>query len=252
MATVAVGDIHGNLPALHDLLQQLRDEVGCGDVVVFLGDYIDRGPDSRGCIDAILTFRDEVRADVVCLRGNHEEWLLRTLDDYTRHSWLMGMEGLDTIRSYSKDAERVLRQALSEAGLKIYMGRWNLPYDVFFEAVPLAHRTFFAQLQLSFRRDGCIFSHAGLDPRVSNLENQTDDALIWGDATFPESYRGAETVVYGHWNNAQLDPDGWPRPRIHGRTIGLDTISHGVLSAVRFPDRHLFQSARHLTTPAQA
>jgi serine/threonine protein phosphatase 1 len=92
MATVAVGDIHGNLAALRDLLGQLRGEVAEGDVLVFLGDYIDRGPDSAGCVDAIVTFRDESRAEVVCLMGNHEDWLLRTLRDYTYHSWRR-MEG---------------------------------------------------------------------------------------------------------------------------------------------------------------
>src|SRR5258707_998339 len=114
MATVAIGDIHGNLPALLDLLQQVGNEVGRGDVVVFLGDYIDRGHDSRGCIDRILALREESRAEVVCLRGNHEDWFLRTREDYTRHSWLLGMEGLDTIRSYSPEAVRTLREALDE------------------------------------------------------------------------------------------------------------------------------------------
>ena len=92
MATIVIGDIHGNLAALLDLLGQLRHEVGEKDVVVFLGDYIDRGHDSRGCIDAILAFRRESPAEVTCLRGNHEDWLLRTQKDYACHSWLLGMK----------------------------------------------------------------------------------------------------------------------------------------------------------------
>src|SRR3989442_11777396 len=103
MATIAIGDIHGHAAALGDLLGQLRSEVGPDDTVVFLGDYVDRGPDTRACIDAILQFRDDVRSDIVCLCGNHEDWMLRTLRDPRRHSWLMGMEALDTIRSYSVD-----------------------------------------------------------------------------------------------------------------------------------------------------
>ncbi len=245
MATVAVGDIHGNLAALLDLLGQLRDEVLEGDVLVFLGDYIDRGPDSRGCVDAILTFRDERRAEMVCLRGNHEDWLLRTQKDHTRHSWLLGMEGLDTVRSYSPEAEGTLRDALREAGLRLYLGRCDLPYDVLFDAVPPSHRAFFAQLGLSFQSDDCICTHAGLDPRVTVLAEQTLESLVWGNAAFPADYRGEPTVVYGHWNNADLDALGWPTPRIAGNTIGIDTISHGVLTAIRMPDRQVFQSARH-------
>jgi len=87
--------------------------------------------------------------------------------------------------------------------------------------------------------------HGGLDPLVPRLEDQAVDALTWGTNGFPDSYRGTDMVVYGHWNNADVDSQGWPRPRFLGRTIGLDTISHGVLSALRLPDRRLFQSARH-------
>ena len=61
----------------------------------------------------------------------------------------------------------------------------------------------------------------------------------------PEDYRGVEIVAYGHFNNAELDHDGWPRPRVIGATIGLDTIAHGVLTAMRLSDRRLFQSTRH-------
>src|SRR5262245_12208114 len=67
MATIAVGDIHGNLAALSDILDQIRNAVAPTDTVVFLGDYIDRGPDTKGCVDAILRFQHAVTAEVVCL-----------------------------------------------------------------------------------------------------------------------------------------------------------------------------------------
>jgi serine/threonine protein phosphatase 1 len=249
MATVAIGDVHGNLPALTDLLEQVGHVVRSGDVIVFLGDYIDRGPYSRGCIDAILRFRDESPAEAVCLRGNHEDWLLRTQADYSRHSWLLGMDALETIRSYSLEAERALLDALERTGLGLYLGRTKLPYGAFFDAMPEAHRTFFAGLALSFRRDGCIFTHAGLNPRLASLADQPADSCIWGDAEFPDAYTGDETVVYGHWNNATVDSDGWPRPRAIGNTIGIDTIAHGILTAIRLPDREVIQSRRYVLGP---
>jgi serine/threonine protein phosphatase 1 len=246
VATIAVGDIHGNLAALTDLLGQLRADAAAGDVVVFLGDYIDRGPDSRQCIDAILSFKQDIPADVVCLRGNHEDWLLRTRADYTKHSWLLGMDPYVTVRSYSAEAERMLRHAMQDVGLRLYVGTCSLPYDVFFDTMPQSHRTFFDQLVLSFQSEACICSHAGVDPRVADLADQTEKSLVWGNGPFPDNYRGQRTVVYGHRNNAELDPAGWPRPRITGNTIGIDTISHGVLTAIRLPDRRVYQSARHL------
>ena len=245
MRTIAIGDIHGNLSALNDLLGQLRTEVAGDDSVVFLGDYIDRGPDSKGCVDAILEFQREVTADVVCLRGNHEDWFLRTLGDYGRHSWLLGMEAFETIHSYSVEASVALREAVSEAGPALFLGRHALPYDLFFENVPKAHLSFFESLLPFYEGSDGICVHGGLDPQVRGLKDQTVEALIWGANGFPDEYRGVETVAYGHWDNAELDPWGWPKPRTVGSTIGLDTISHGVLTGMRLVDRRLFQSAQH-------
>jgi calcineurin-like phosphoesterase family protein len=247
MATVAIGDVHGNLAALRDLVGQLDSEITHSDVVVFLGDYIDRGPDSRGCIDAVLDFRARCRGKVVCLRGNHEDWLLRTRRDYSRHSWLLGMNGLHTIHSYSPEAARTIREALAEAGLRPYLGRWELPYGAFFDALPPAHRVFFDKLELLFESEDCICSHAGLNPDVTALSEQDEEALVWGADGFPSRYRGERPIVYGHWRNPELTGQGWPTPRIIGNTVGIDTIEHGVLTAIRMPERQVFQSARYVT-----
>ena len=243
MATIAVGDIHGNLLALNDILDQILGEGTSDDTVVFLGDYIDRGFDTKQCVDAILGFQRETTAQVVCLLGNHEDWLLRTLHDHRRHSWLLGMEAFDTIRSYSVDAAEALRDAVSNAGLGLYL-RHALPYELFFDCVPRDHIRFFENLRLFHETPDCVCCHGGLDPRISRLQDQQRDALIWGGNGFPHGYDGAETVVYGHHDNATLNGNGWPAPTILGRTIGIDTISHGVLTAVRLPDRKVFQSAR--------
>jgi serine/threonine protein phosphatase 1 len=245
MATIAVGDIHGNLAALTDILDQIRSEVARGDTVVFLGDYIDRGPDARGCIDAILEFQGEVRAEVVCLLGNHEDWFLRTRRDYGHHSWLLAMEAFDTIRSYSVDAEQTLRDAASNAGSELYSGKTLLPYEVFFDCVPEDHLRFFESLRSFCQSPDCLCTHGGLDPRIRDVQDQAREALIWGAGGFPSAYNGAETVIYGHWNNAVLGADGWPSPMILGRTIGLDTIAHGVLTAMKVPGQQVFQSARY-------
>lgn len=69
MAVIAIGDIHGNLRALDDLLGKVRQEIDTGDTVEFLGDYIDRGPDSKGCIERILDFRRTSQIRVVALLG---------------------------------------------------------------------------------------------------------------------------------------------------------------------------------------
>lgn len=248
MATVVIGDVHGNSDALNDLLRQLRRESDAADTIVFLGDYIDRGPDSRGCVEAILRFQEQVLAEVVCLCGNHEDWLLRTLTDFSRHSWLLGMEAFDTIRSYSVRAEHVLRDAVARAGPELVLGDVRLPYDVFFESVPREHLEFFQGLRTYHRSVDALCTHAGVDPGIPCVQEQPRDTLLWGAAGFPDGYTGAEVIVYGHWNNAASE-DGWPHPLTVGASVGIDTISHGVLTAIRLPDRLVFQSGRHRIAP---
>lgn len=132
MATVVIGDIHGNYRALDDLLSKVQAGLQAEDTVVFLGDYIDRGPDSKSCVNRILEFHATVSATVVTLLGNHEDWLLRTLADPTRHSWVLGMEAFHTIASYSRSAAVELRSALEAAGPRLLTERVALPYDLFF------------------------------------------------------------------------------------------------------------------------
>jgi predicted MPP superfamily phosphohydrolase len=147
MSTIAIGDVHGNLAALDDLLSRITLEISAEDTIVFLGDYIDRGPDSKGCIERIIDFRRAVKGRVVTLLGNHEEWMLRTYEDYTRHSWLLGMEGLRTIQSYSATAAARLREEAGKAGPQLVLERTTLPYEMFFDAVPAEHITFLTSLQ---------------------------------------------------------------------------------------------------------
>jgi len=245
MATIAIGDVHGNYRALDDLLTTLKPEIVAGDVVVFLGDYIDRGPNTRGCIDRLLVLEDEIDADVVYLCGNHDDWLLRTRRDHTRHTWLFATDPFQTILSYSVEAAEALREATSRAAAQLFEENYPLPYELFFDCVPESHIKWLEALHPFHQTVDCFCSHGGVDPGVADLRTQTRHALIWGGNGFPERYEGTEIVVYGHRNNALVGDDGWPLPRIVGRTIGIDTISHGVLTAVRLPDRRVFQSARY-------
>ena len=245
MATFAIGDVHGNLAALTDLLDQITPELSSGDAVVFLGDYIDRGPQSRECVDAILNFTQATSASVVCLLGNHEEWMLRTLDDPRRHSWVLGMSPWSTIASYAPEAVEILKDAVKRGGMMVYAGEAPIPYEVFFDRVPGAHLEFFRGLVTHYENVDGLFSHGGLDPTVPGTDNQTERSWVWGAKGFPEGYLGDKPLVYGHHNNAVVDADGWPQPRITGDTIGIDTIAHGVLTAIRMPDRTLVQTGRY-------
>jgi len=244
MATLAIGDIHGNLGALEDLLYKVLPELNSDDELVFLGDYIDRGPNTRGCIETILGLKRSLSATVVCLMGNHEDWMLRSYRDPTSHSWIIGMEAFDTITSYSVDAATQIRRAMEAAGMSLVMGKVELPYHLFFDALPPDHLDFFRNLRLYHRTPDVVCVHGGLDPRKGPVEQQSRKALIWGTDDFVEAYDGDDIIVYGHWRNCVIGDDGLPRPRIgNGKTYGIDTIAHGVLTAIRFPGERIFQSS---------
>jgi len=244
VSTLAIGDIHGNRRALDDLLLKLQSVVQREDTVVFLGDYIDRGPDAKGFLDSILAFKASVPAEVVCLLGNHEDWLLRTYADFTRHSWVLGMEAFDTIASYSREAAVELRSTLEDAGPRLLAGGVALPYDLFFSVVPRSHLDFLQTLQPYLRTPDALCVHGGLDPEIADLDQQPRAAFLWGTDDFPDKYRGPHLVVYGHCGDCLMNSDGWPVPRIGAHAIGIDTIAHGVLTAIRLPDRCVFQSER--------
>lgn len=162
MSVIAIGDMHGNSNALDDLLTRVIPELRPEDTLVLLGDYIDRGPDSKGCIERILRLRRESPFPVVTLMGNHEQWMLRSLNDNTRHSWLVAMDALETVKSYSEEIAINFQQALDEYGARLFTVRIPLPYCAFFAAMPPEHIEFFRQLQPYHRDEGVICVHGGV------------------------------------------------------------------------------------------
>ena len=242
MYVIAVGDIHGQSVALRGLLAQIVPQLRASDTLVFLGDYIDRGFDSRGCIEEILRLRSRSRVNVVTLMGNHEQWMLRSLHDPTKHSWLIAMDALPTIASYSEEVAFLMAKALEEHGARLFTLHLPLPYCAFFDAMPREHLEFFQQLEYFHTELGIVCAHGGVD-----LNGDPDSAdmncFLWGPNGFPEEYSGADAVIYGHHNNAVLSDDGSIQPCIGAnRTFGIDTIAHGVLTAIRLPEGDVFQS----------
>jgi serine/threonine protein phosphatase 1 len=247
MSTVAIGDIHGNLPALESLLDSLVPTLSQGDVLVFLGDYIDGGPDTRGCLERLVRLKEELPCPVVGVLGNHEVWMLRTLRDPTSHSWLIATDAMTTIASYSAEAAKLIWKEFEQAGRSLLTGK-ALPYEAFFDLVPPTHRAFIENLTPYYLTPDILCVHGGAPLDGGPLQGQPVEKFIWGPEGFPDLYRGTEPVVYGHWGNAVLNQYGWPHPRIlENQTYGIDTISHGVLTAMRFPDGRLFQSGRYRT-----
>lgn len=216
----AVGDIHGRADLLEPLLALIEADIaqtGAHEpVVVFLGDYVDRGPNSREVIDLLLSGRPQ-GAECIFLKGNHEAAMMDfVLGRPGARAWL-SHGGLDTLVSYGveppflgADDEQV--QAARRALL---------------EAIPLAHHRFLGGLRDFFCAGPYLFAHAGMDP-AKPLVDQTERDLLWTREPFlsdrkPLPYR----VVHGH--------TPVPEPHVDARRIGVDTGAYatGVLTAAR-------------------
>jgi len=215
----AIGDVHGYPGVLRSLVEEIardaaRTRPAERPLLIFIGDYVDRGPDSRAVIDAVMALQADPRFEVVALKGNHEDALLRVLDDPAfGPSWCANW-GQATLRSYGVeppdsdlDAEAA-RQALARA-------------------VPPAHRRFLEDLPVSLTVGDYLFVHAGVRPGVP-LAEQAERDLIWIRYDFLESDEAfGKVVVHGH-TPAEA-------PELRANRIGIDTGVYmtGVLTAVR-------------------
>jgi serine/threonine protein phosphatase 1 len=173
--TIAIGDIHGCSHALAAVLDAI--DPGPEDTVVTLGNYIDRGPDSRGVIDRLIRLAGRCR--LVPLLGNHEEALLDALWDKAALKRWLTLGGADTLRSYGWVAGGP-RRALAD---------W----------FPRPHREFLAGCRAYFETPTHLFVHAGYVPELP-LAEQPGLALRWRvtDARTAVPHGSGKVAVVGH------------------------------------------------------
>lgn len=184
----AIGDIHGRSDCLdeaHDRIDRDRAERGAQDqaLEIYIGDYIDRGPDSKGVIDRIIGRSTKV--PLVALRGNHEIIMESFLRGQTSFEDWRRLGGLETILSYGVDA----RDLLAKGGVQ--------PRD-FAERVPVSHLRFISSLSNFHSIGAYCFVHAGLKPGVA-IERQSIADLAWiRDDFLRFSGKFGFIVVHGH------------------------------------------------------
>lgn len=204
----AIGDVHGQIDELHRVLALIEADGGPDAKIVFVGDYVDRGPDSRGVLQLLIDAQAAKR-NWVTIKGNHDRYLSRFLDymivqdPATRPDleWFNPRLGGDkTMLSYGVVAEDggPLREIQAAA----------------LEAVPQEHRDFLANLPLMHETEELLFVHAGIRPKVA-LEKQIEDDLIWIREPFLKYRRSfGPLVVHGH---TALD-----HPEHAGNRVNLD------------------------------
>ncbi|MBF6571411.1 MAG: serine/threonine protein phosphatase [Candidatus Binataceae bacterium] len=212
----AIGDIHGCPDELTAMLSAIAP--GPEDTVVFVGDYVDRGPSARDVIDRLIDLCNGP-AEVVLLKGNHEDMMLSFLGLPGRYgdSFLFN-GGSATLESYGvKDTK--MRTAL--------------------ERIPEHHLNFFNRLSTSYLRPPYLFVHAGIMPS-RQLEEQSVEDMLWIRQDFifnPHSIDA--TVVFGHTPMREVMTD-------LPYKLGIDTglVYGGKLSCIEFTEGALYQVAR--------
>jgi serine/threonine protein phosphatase 1 len=184
--TIAIGDIHGCSEILAALIEAIRP--GTEDTVVALGDFIDRGPDSRGVLDRLIELAGRCR--FVPLQGNHEELLLDALNDLGNLGKWLTLGGADTLRSYGW-IPGIARSRLTD---------W----------IPKSHRTFLRSCRPYYETQTHVFVHAGYVPELP-MEAQSGLALRWRttDAGTVRPHCSGKTAIVGH------------TPQISGQVLDL-------------------------------
>jgi serine/threonine protein phosphatase 1 len=216
----AIGDVHGCYDLMKALLAKIAADSavrarGRRPILVFLGDYIDRGPQSAQVLEALVWLKRRPDLDVRLLKGNHEQALLMFLDEPEFGTDWLRFGGRETLQSYG-----VLPPSMDPASLA-------QARDELMTLMPAAHLRLCERLELMLGVGDYAFVHAGVRPGAA-LTAQGENDLLWIRQAFLEAPGPFEKViVHGHtW----LDE----RPQRHDHRIGIDTGAYatGVLTAL--------------------
>jgi len=213
-----IGDIHGHLSKLKNLILDIKSDIKPDDLIIFLGDYIDRGPKSFEVIEFLLKLKSE--NNIVCLLGNHEDMFCRFVSVGDNRNSYMANGGKYTLKSYRRNLK----------GFRI----------------PESHKRFYNSLKLYYESDSFIAVHAGLNPRVSNITEQTRHDLIWiREDYYRYDRRWEKTVIFGHTPTIYINKSKDVYIDNERNIIGIDTnaMSEGFpLTCIRMPDGKIYKA----------
>ena len=191
MRTYAIGDVHGCFDALVALLQQTRPKPD--DRLVFLGDYVDRGPDTRRLIEWLIN--EKARQEIVTLRGNHEIMMMESRQNHPLCQNWLSYGGLATLESYG------------------WRGEENWP-----ALIPDSHWQFFEKTQPWLETEKFIFVHANAVPHLP-MQEHDHLQLFWDKCHHLPPHLSGKRVVVGHTRQTS------GLPRVFAGGVCIDTAA---------------------------
>ena len=231
-AVWAIGDIHGRHDLLRPLVEAIRADLRATDaqkkVVIFLGDYVDRGPDSREVIRYLAALPAGDGVEWRFLKGNHEETMVKFLDDPMVGAQWCEYGGEATLRAYG----------LRPPDMKHRAEAWRRLSTDLDHKLGADERAFLANLELQVSIGDYFFAHAGARPGLP-LDRQSAGDLLWIRSSFLRSdVEFEKVVVHGHTPAAEVHADR--------RRIGIDTRAYesGMLTALKLQggERRILQA----------
>ncbi len=208
----AIGDIHGCITEFERLLEIIQNDLASAQIanhlIIFLGDYVDRGPDSAGCVEKLIKLR-ESSDNVVCLKGNHEDKFLKFLDDPLGVAGsFFGYGGIELSQSYGVNIAAIGDPLMNAQAVREELVR----------LAPKEHLAWLEALPTSFGSGDYFFAHAGVDPGVP-LNSQNPHDLMWIRGAFLANDEPLEkVVVHGHTPHS--------KPEVKLNRINVDTCAY--------------------------
>ena len=195
MNLFAIGDIHGclsQLTSLHKNILNYDKFDPKNDLLIYLGDYIDRGKNSKEVIDQIIKLKNN-KIKTINLMGNHDEFMIDFLFNKNNNikSWLnFGADS--TFRSYGIEIVEFIKDGFEENII-------NKLRETALKKIDENHLNFFKNLKTSFSTEKYLFVHAGIDPQ-KKLTDQTKKDYLWSrsDKFFDKEFKADKIIVHGH------------------------------------------------------
>lgn len=217
MRLYIIGDIHGRADLLDDMVLKIRDDIANHAAVdcltITLGDYVDRGPDSRGVLDRLS--QNPFPTPYVAVKGNHEQLLERFLKEPAIGDQWRRLGGLETLHSYGISIKDVM------------IGKgYDQAARAFKAAIPREHLRFLASLQPFVTIDKYYLCHAGIRPNVPLAAQKVQDLMWIRDEFLNSEIEFEKIIVHGH------TPCEWPDVRSNRINIDTGAFATGRLTCL--------------------